>query len=140
MEINKLLKEAKQAGKTALNESESKQFLKAFGIPVVSETVVFNKEDALFFIAEGIPLAQAMRMSKKNGSKKKLTTSSKKNAKANDNWKESGFKTKDAKYYIKTNTSISDAKKWKKAGFKGKDAYYYINKNISLKEAIARLK
>ena len=47
MDINTLLKEAKQAGKTALNESESKQLLKAFGIPVVSETVVFNKDDAL---------------------------------------------------------------------------------------------
>ena len=47
MDINKLLKEAKKAGKTALNESESKQLLKAFGIPVVSETVVFNKDDAL---------------------------------------------------------------------------------------------
>ncbi len=54
MEINKLLKEAKQAGKAALNESESKQFLKAFGIPVVSETVVFNKEDAFFIYIASI--------------------------------------------------------------------------------------
>lgn len=60
--------------------------------------------------------------------------------KTNNNWKESGFKTKDSQYYIKTNTSISEARKWKKAGFKAKNAHYYINKNITLKEAIARLK
>jgi acyl-CoA synthetase (NDP forming) len=45
--INTLLKQAKQAGQSALNESESKQILKAFGIPVVPETIVYNEDNAV---------------------------------------------------------------------------------------------
>ncbi len=97
-----------------------------------------SKKDALFFMEEGISFTQARKMSKNKKSTVKKQEPAKINS--NDNWKESGFKTKDAQYYIKTKTSISEAKKWKQAGFRAQDAFYYINKNITLAEAIARQK
>jgi len=42
MDINELIKKAKKAGKKALSESESKLFLKEYGIPVINEIVVLN--------------------------------------------------------------------------------------------------
>jgi len=47
MDINELIKKAKKAGKKALSESESKLFLKEYGIPVINEKVALNKDEAV---------------------------------------------------------------------------------------------
>ncbi len=47
VDTDALLKQAKQTGKTALNESESKKILKAFGIPVIRETVALTIDSAV---------------------------------------------------------------------------------------------
>ena len=47
MNISALLKKAKKKGKTALDEKESKELLKEYGIPVISETVVSNQDEAI---------------------------------------------------------------------------------------------
>ncbi len=47
MNIDNILAEAIKSGLTALNEAESKQLLKSYGIPVVTETVVLNADEAV---------------------------------------------------------------------------------------------
>ena len=47
MGINESIKKGKESGKKALSESESKLFLKKYGIPVVEEVVVSTKDEAV---------------------------------------------------------------------------------------------
>ncbi len=47
MSIDKLLAEAIKSGLSALNEAESKQVLKTYGIPVINETVTSNTDEAV---------------------------------------------------------------------------------------------
>ena len=47
MDTNELIKKAKELGEKALSESESKLFLKEYGIPVINEKVVLNKDGAV---------------------------------------------------------------------------------------------
>lgn len=47
MDINGLLKKAIKSKKTALSEKESKQLIKEYGVPVISETVVNNGNEAV---------------------------------------------------------------------------------------------
>jgi len=42
-----LLNKIKTSGNKALTESESKQILKTYGVPVISETVVFSEDEAV---------------------------------------------------------------------------------------------
>ena len=79
------------------------------------------------------------KISKQEQMKKKrlVSTASQQNF---QKWKKAGFNTKDTKFYLSKNISLSEAKKWKKAYFSTKNAYYYIKKNISVSEAILRIK
>ena len=47
MDTKELIKKAKESGKKALSESESKLFLKEYGIPVINEKVALNKDEAV---------------------------------------------------------------------------------------------
>lgn len=47
MDIDKLIKKAKKSDKKALSESESKLFLKEYGIPVINEIIVLNIDEAV---------------------------------------------------------------------------------------------
>lgn len=47
MDIGGLLKKTMQSGTNSLSEKDSKQILKTFGVPVVSEKIVFNKDEAV---------------------------------------------------------------------------------------------
>ena len=47
MDIDKLIKKAIKSGNKALSESESKLFLKEYGIPVINEKVVLNKDETV---------------------------------------------------------------------------------------------
>ena len=46
MEINKIIEKAKREGRNALNEAESKQALREYGVPVVAEFVAATPEEA----------------------------------------------------------------------------------------------
>lgn len=57
MNIEDRLKQAKKAGQTALNENQSKQLLKTYGIPVINETIVFSETEAVEAAGEmGFPV------------------------------------------------------------------------------------
>ncbi len=57
MNITGLLENAKDSGKSALNEHESKQLLKEYGAPVVNEAVAITTDDALKYAASmGFPV------------------------------------------------------------------------------------
>jgi len=47
MDIDKLIKKVLKSSNKALSESESKLFLKEYGIPVINEKVAINKDEAL---------------------------------------------------------------------------------------------
>ena len=47
MNTEELLNKIKTSGNKALTESESKQILKTYGVPVISETVVFSEDEAV---------------------------------------------------------------------------------------------
>ncbi|MEA2013759.1 MAG: acetate--CoA ligase family protein [Thermodesulfobacteriota bacterium] len=47
MNIEELLDKVKTSGKNALTESESKQLLKEYGVPVVSETIALSEDEAV---------------------------------------------------------------------------------------------
>ena len=47
LNLRDVLEKIRQAGRTSLTESESKQVLKAYGIPVTSETVAADRDEAL---------------------------------------------------------------------------------------------
>ncbi len=47
MDAEKLLKETMKKGETSLDERESKQVLKEYGVPVISETVAINEDEAV---------------------------------------------------------------------------------------------
>lgn len=47
MNIKMLLEQIKNTEKTTLNENESKQLLKEYGVPVVNEIVAMNKDEAV---------------------------------------------------------------------------------------------
>lgn len=47
MNICDVLEKIRQSGRTSLTESESKQVLKTYGIPVISETVAADRDEAL---------------------------------------------------------------------------------------------
>ncbi|MBW2545279.1 MAG: acetate--CoA ligase family protein [Deltaproteobacteria bacterium] len=47
MNIEELLDKIRTSGNKALTESESKQLLKAYGVPVISETVAFSEDEAV---------------------------------------------------------------------------------------------
>jgi len=58
LNIEKLLEKAKHSENKSLTESESKQVLKAYRIPVVSETVALNEDEAVKAAQEtGFPVA-----------------------------------------------------------------------------------
>ncbi|MEA3487405.1 MAG: acetate--CoA ligase family protein, partial [Thermodesulfobacteriota bacterium] len=47
MNIEKLLDKVRTSGDKALTESESKQLLKVYGMPVINETVAFSEDEAV---------------------------------------------------------------------------------------------
>ena len=57
MDIGKLIKNAAVNGRSALTEFESKQFLKTYGVPVVSEIVTHNADESVKAAAKiGFPV------------------------------------------------------------------------------------
>jgi acyl-CoA synthetase (NDP forming) len=57
MNTTVLLENARNSGKSALNENESKQLLKEYGVPVVNEAVAINTDDAVkCAISMGFPV------------------------------------------------------------------------------------
>jgi len=56
--IRVLLEQIKNTGRTTLNENESKQLLKEYGVPIVNETVALNKDEAVKAASKiGFPVA-----------------------------------------------------------------------------------
>jgi acyl-CoA synthetase (NDP forming) len=47
VDVNQFIRQTLDAGRSVLNEAESKQILKQYGVPVVSEAIVATAEEAV---------------------------------------------------------------------------------------------